>query len=98
MKASTRATLAQVADQARALADDMNAFADARQKRPAPADDMALPPGKSCADCRGFERCVAFIGEKHINDKATRCDWSPSAFAQRDAAPDARRQIGPTDI
>lgn len=67
------------------------------------ADDMALLPGKSCADCRGFERCRAFIGEKHINAQATRCDWSPSAFSARELpAPvepkDTRIQIGPTDI
>lgn len=43
-------------------------------------DDMALPEGKSCADCTNFNRCVAFIGPKFINDKSTHCDWSPSRF------------------
>lgn len=46
-------------------------------------DDMLLPEGKSCADCRNFERCKAFIGERHINDKQHRCDWAPSRFLQR---------------
>lgn len=63
------------------------------QAAPPEADDMALPPGKSCADCLGFERCLAFIGAAHINERATRCDWSPSHFVER-----ARKQIGPTDV
>jgi hypothetical protein len=43
-------------------------------------DDMALPEGRTCAHCKSYERCRAFIGERHINDKQTRCDWAPSRF------------------
>jgi hypothetical protein len=60
---------------------------------PAGDDDMALPAGKSCVDCVGFERRLAFIGAAHINDRATRCDWAPSHFVER-----ARKQVGPIDI
>ena len=59
-------------------------------------DDMALPAGKSCADCVGFARCRAFIGAAHIHDKQHRCDWSPSAFRQRNTAPKpAEMRIAP---
>ena len=50
-------------------------------------DDMALPAGKSCADCRNYERCRAFIGARHIHDKQTRCDWAPSRFWERVITP-----------
>ena len=46
-------------------------------------DDMLLPSGKHCTDCVSFQKCVAFIGPKHINDKQTRCDWAPSRFRQK---------------
>ena len=48
-----------------------------------PHDDMALPEGMTCADCIRYRSCQGFIGEKYINDKATRCDWSPSYFILR---------------
>lgn len=47
------------------------------------SDDMALPAGKSCADCVSFVRCRAFIGPEHIHEKQARCDWSPSRFRPR---------------
>ena len=58
-------------------------------------DDMALPPGKTCADCACFKRCVAFIGAKYINNSKTRCDWSPSAFQY--AAPIERHDDKPSE-
>ena len=57
-------------------------------------DDMALPKGRSCADCAFYRHCRAFIGEAHIHDKQTRCDWSPSRFimVKRTADPATARQ------
>jgi hypothetical protein len=52
------------------------------------SDDMALPEGKSCADCQSFTRCVAFIGARHINDQQHRCDWAPSRFHPMTRAPE----------
>ncbi len=48
-------------------------------------DDMKLPPGRSCADCTNYHRCLAFIGPAYINENATRCDWAPSRFRLADA-------------
>jgi len=56
-------------------------------------DDMLLPSGRSCADCTNYHRCRAFIGAKWINEKSTRCDWSPSRFRLA-AAPAAGQQAG----
>lgn len=47
---------------------------------PAPPDDMALPAGRTCADCISYARCVALLSARHVNDKQTRCDWAPSRF------------------
>ena len=67
-----------------------------------PTDDIALPAGKSCTDGRSFELCLAFIGERHINAQATRCDWAPSRFVERTTpvatTANTKVQIGPTDI
>ncbi len=46
-------------------------------------DDMQLPEGKTCADCRWFERCRALIGPRHIHDEQQRCDFAPSRFRLR---------------
>jgi hypothetical protein len=40
-------------------------------------DDMRLPAGMTCADCRSFRGCVRFLGIK--GDEVT-CDWAPSRF------------------
>jgi len=40
---------------------------------------MALPEGKSCADCIGYPRCHAFIGLEEENEV---CDWYPNRFKQ----------------
>lgn len=40
-------------------------------------DDMALPPGRTCADCTHFMRCLWLIGCRPSN---VTCDWSPSRF------------------
>lgn len=37
----------------------------------------AHPEGKTCRDCRRFERCRAFLNRKGTE---THCDWIPSAF------------------
>lgn len=40
--------------------------------------EMNLPDGSSCADCRHFTRCAALFG--HIAEDEV-CDWSPSRFS-----------------
>lgn len=47
---------------------------------------MWLPDGKTCSDCRLFERCQKFLGEKNCPPDGTACDWSPSHFRPIDAA------------
>lgn len=47
-----------------------------------PADLMKLPHGKTCADCVHFKRCTWLIGAAYVNNKATRCDFSPSRFVE----------------
>jgi hypothetical protein len=42
--------------------------------------EMHLPAGKTCADCRHFERCSAIHG--HIAADEV-CDWWPVRFVQR---------------
>lgn len=44
------------------------------------ADDMNLPPGKTCADCVHCARCTAIFG--HIPEDEV-CDWSPSRFRDK---------------
>jgi len=39
-----------------------------------------LPPGKTCADCRHLDLCVAVFAGNPIHNA---CDWSPSRFAPR---------------
>jgi hypothetical protein len=40
--------------------------------------EMRLPTGKTCADCRHFNRCKAMYGA-HV--QRTQCDFHPSRFA-----------------
>jgi hypothetical protein len=47
------------------------------QRSEGPVSDMALPDGKTCADCRSFRRCQWLIN-RWGTEKA--CDWSPSRF------------------
>jgi len=47
-----------------------------------PGDQMALPDGKSCIDCKHLRRCAGIIGIKTTN---TTCDFYPSRFAQYQA-------------
>lgn len=45
-----------------------------------------LPEGKTCADCRHLDRCVAmFAGFP----EATACDWQPSRFSPKPVAIEA---------
>lgn len=41
-------------------------------------DDMKLPEGKTCGDCRHIKRCTALFGVKATN---TFCDFAPSCFS-----------------
>jgi hypothetical protein len=43
-------------------------------------DDMKLPEGKTCSDCRSWARCKKFIGS--LTGKETTCDWAPSRFEE----------------
>jgi hypothetical protein len=45
---------------------------------------MALPIGKTCADCAHVRRCTMF-GFARPTD--TTCDFAPSRFTPRDSAP-----------
>ena len=50
-------------------------------------DDMRLPKGKTCSDCRFYQSCVDFFGCEPTNEG---CDWSPSSFVEKcDATPPA---------
>lgn len=40
-------------------------------------DDMDLPIGKMCGDCRHYDRCVMLFSCPVTNVK---CDWAPSRF------------------
>lgn len=42
-------------------------------------DDMTIPDGKRCADCRNFDRCKALFGCSGAN---SRCDWAPHRFVE----------------
>lgn len=44
-------------------------------------EDMLLPPGKLCRDCKSFTRCEWLIG---CSPTSTMCDWAPSRFRPRD--------------
>lgn len=46
--------------------------------------NMSLPPGKTCWDCRRFERCNKVYG--HISADEV-CDWSPSRFREKKLIP-----------
>ena len=50
-------------------------------------DDMALPPGKTCADCIHVERCRKFLSGGVWTPEWTRCDWYPSRFFEKPAPP-----------
>ena len=41
--------------------------------------DMKLPDGKTCIDCKNWNRCKALIG---LTGKETSCDFSPSRFVE----------------
>lgn len=41
-----------------------------------------LPAGKTCSDCRHFERCQMLFSCSGTNEY---CDWSPSRFRQAPA-------------
>ena len=43
-------------------------------------DDMKLPAGKTCGDCRHVAHCLAVYGIKAEN---TTCDFAPSRFEDR---------------
>jgi len=43
-------------------------------------NDMKLPIGKTCADCRWYERCKWLISCDPAN---ITCDWAPSRFKQK---------------
>lgn len=47
-------------------------------------DDMKLPAGKTCGDCKHFNRCEWLISCKPTNEE---CDWSPSRFILKTVAP-----------
>ena len=48
------------------------------------AAEMKLPEGKTCADCRHFERtCRWLISYK---GHETSCDWHPSKFSEKEKA------------
>ncbi|OLU23112.1 hypothetical protein BVH03_23075 [Pseudomonas sp. PA15(2017)] len=48
-----------------------------RPPLPRTGDDMDLPEGMTCGDCRHARRCIAMFG--HIAEDLS-CDWSPSRF------------------
>ena len=41
---------------------------------------MALPAGKTCADCARINWCLKFFGPDR--GKETSCDWFPRRFAE----------------
>lgn len=41
---------------------------------------MALPPGKTCADCNHYTRCSRLLSREGLE---TSCDWAPSRFRLR---------------
>ena len=43
-------------------------------------DDMKLPAGKTCEDCRWYSRCEWLISCEPSN---TTCDWAPSRFVEK---------------
>jgi hypothetical protein len=43
-------------------------------------DDMKLPVGKTCSDCRKWSQCKRIIGS--LTGKETICDWAPSRFEE----------------
>jgi hypothetical protein len=44
------------------------------------ADGEAIPDGKTCNDCRHYERCRWLLSREPTE---TKCDWTPSRFAAR---------------
>lgn len=49
----------------------------------AAAPMMALPAGKTCGDCRHWQRCSALI--QTLDPALTTCDFSPSRFSPQAA-------------
>lgn len=43
-------------------------------------DNMKLPEGKTCSDCRNWPSCRAFVGS--LTGKETSCDWAPNRFVE----------------
>jgi hypothetical protein len=41
---------------------------------------MLLPPGKTCGDCRHYERCRFLVGRSLTEQH---CDWYPSRFQEK---------------
>lgn len=44
-----------------------------------PTTCMNLPEGKTCADCRNYNRCHGLLGNRA---KSQVCDFFPSRFAE----------------
>jgi hypothetical protein len=57
---------------------------ESKARETAAIDDMALPYGKTCADCWHIRRCTAFGFTK---PEWTRCDFAPSRFVARKIQP-----------
>lgn len=69
-----------MADTKRVIATDLQkAEADAPEptKKNTVPNDMLLPRGMTCLDCRHFRRCQALVG---VKGDETICDWAPSRF------------------
>jgi hypothetical protein len=58
------------------------------------ADDMQLPAGKTCIDCRAYYYCRRLFG---CPDTNTTCDWSPSRFSLR-VEPEPERDTKTIDM
>lgn len=43
-------------------------------------DDMKLPEGKTCCDCRYWKRCSSLIDD--LDGTETHCDFAPSRFKE----------------
>jgi len=48
-------------------------------KKCSPTTCMELPTGKTCGDCRSFQRCKGFLGR---TGQETSCDWFPRVFRE----------------
>lgn len=43
---------------------------------------MDLPNGKTCGDCRNYEKCRMLCGSR-IKSENTQCDFEPTRFKER---------------